>query len=94
MDEAHAAMSTGWPADSMRQATTSMGTDQSSTNDADVDQWENEGGTVLAPAPAGSSIAKDAHRCRHVRLTTKRPPPERGSCSSTEECVLSSLINQ
>ena len=50
MDEAHAAMSTGWPADSMRQATTSMGTDQSSTNDADVDQWENEGGTVLAPA--------------------------------------------
>ena len=50
MDEAHAALSTGWPAGSMRQATTSMGTDQSSTNDADVDQWENEGGTVLAPA--------------------------------------------
>ncbi len=50
MDEAHAAMSTGWPDESMRQPTTSMGTDQSSTSGADVDQWENEGGTVLAPA--------------------------------------------
>jgi len=35
-----------------------MGTDQSSTNDADVDKWENEGGTY-SPLPAGSSIAND-----------------------------------
>ena len=67
MDEAHAAMSTGWPADSMRQATTSTGTDQSTLTTL----MSTNGRTKAArysPLPAGSSIAKDTHMCRHVRV--------------------------
>ena len=68
MDEAHAAMSTGWPADSMRQATTSTGTNQSTLTTL----MSTNGRTKAArysPLPAGSSIAKDTHMCRCGRVS-------------------------
>jgi len=65
MEEADAAMSTGLSVDSTQQATTSMGTDQSSSNDTQVDRWENEGGTY-SPLPAEGAIAEDVRRRRYV----------------------------